>query len=130
MKLKKPQLFSVGAKAEKGNRNIRLASTDKVLIKIPHADGKHEWLEAGVKFGRKHLPIVEELIRGNHSYGATIVIREKRGRRSFYLHLHIPLELYVKHMGKCSETRIVGHFAGFDFNPDRICMVIIEGMAL
>jgi len=29
-------------------------------------------------------------------------------------------------MRKESKAKIVGYFAGFDFNPDRICMVIID----
>ena len=49
MKLRKPLLYSVGSRHEKGNRNIKLISTDKVLIKIPHADGKHDWIEASAK---------------------------------------------------------------------------------
>ena len=43
VKLTKPQLYSVGKSNEKGNRNVRFVSTDKVLIKIPHANGKHEF---------------------------------------------------------------------------------------
>lgn len=128
LRLKKPQLFSVGCKHKsvKGNRNIRLASTSKVLIKIPHADGKHEWIEARMKIGSKHLPIVEELITTGYGYGATITLKEKRGKRRFYIHLHIPLRLYVKYMKKESKAKITSYIAGFDFNPDRVCMVIID----
>jgi len=127
LKLKKPQLFSVGARAEKGNRNIRLVATDRVLIKIPHADGKHEWIEAEVRFGEECLPLIQELINGNYSYGASIVTKERKNReQELYLHLHVPLELYNKYMRKESRAKLVGHVAGFDFNPDRVCMVIID----
>ncbi|MHC1628892.1 MAG: hypothetical protein ACXQTI_08695, partial [Candidatus Nezhaarchaeales archaeon] len=77
IKLRKPLLYSVGAKYEKGNRNIKLISTDKVLIKIPHADGKHEWIEASVRFGEKYLPLLQELISSDYSYGAGITIKLK-----------------------------------------------------
>ena len=50
LKLKKPQLFSVGGKSEKGNRNIRFLSTDTLKIKIPSATGKHRWMLAKVRF--------------------------------------------------------------------------------
>jgi len=45
LKLRKPQLYSVGESNEKGNRNVRFVSTDSVLIKIPHTDGKHEFVK-------------------------------------------------------------------------------------
>lgn len=128
LRLRKPQLFSVGCKHKsvKGNRNIKLVSTSKVLIKIPHANGKHEWIEAKIKIGPKHLPIVKELITNGYGYGATISLKEKRRKWRFYVHLHIPLELYVKHMKKESKAKISDYIAGFDFNPDRVCMVIID----
>ncbi len=77
LKLRKPQLFSIGSRDEKGNRNIKLVSTSEVLIKIPHANGKHTWVKAKVKFGEKHIPIVRELTTGNYSYGASIVLKNK-----------------------------------------------------
>lgn len=123
LKLKKSQLFSVGSKDERGNRNVKLISTSDVLIKIPHANGKHGWIKAEVKFGKQHLPIISELISGEYSYGASIVIKNEK----LYLHLHIPLELYAKYeKKKKAKNKIVGHIAGFDFNPDRICMVIVD----
>jgi IS605 OrfB family transposase len=122
LKLKKPQLYSVGVKAEKGNRNIRLMSTEIVLIKIPSATGKHRWLKAKVKFGRKHIPIIQELTNSNISYGAGICTKDSK----LILYINIPLELYVKYMRKESKTKITEHIAGFDFNPDRINMVIID----
>jgi len=122
LKLKKPQLFSVGSKDEKGNRNIKFISTDTVKIKIPSATGKHRWITAKVKFGRNHIPIIQELTTSNITYSAGIYL--KNG--DFEIHVNIPLELYTKYMRKKSRSKIVGYVAGFDFNPDRICMVIID----
>jgi len=67
LKLRKPQLFSVGSRDEKGNRNIKLVSTSEVLIKIPHATGEHSWLKARVKFGEKsaYSSIGEKLVVEN-----------------------------------------------------------------
>jgi len=42
------------------------------------------------------------------------------------IHVNVPLELYLKYMRKESKSAPTGHFAGFDFNPDRVCMVIID----
>jgi len=128
LKLTKPQLFSVGCSGnmEKGNRNIRLISTDKVLVKIPHADGKHEWLELKTKFGKKYLDLVSKLISEEYSYGASIVLKEENGKINFFLHISIPIDLYVQFFKKSSRNKIVGYIAGFDFNSDRINMVIIN----
>lgn len=41
------------------------------------------------------------------------------------LHVSIPLELYQKYLSRVSQFHNPrGHIAGFDFNPDRINMVI------
>ena len=58
----------------------------------------------------------------NITYGAGIYLKN----RCFEIHVNVPLELYAKYMGKKSKTKIAGHIAGFDFNPDRVCMVIID----
>jgi len=123
--LKKPQLYSVGKGCEKGNRNIRLVSVDKVLIKIPHADGRHEWVECKVKFNSRHIPIVEELIKLaeiDTPYSASVVLRKQR----YYLHLHIPLDLYANYIAKVKVSTKAHLIAGFDVNPDRVCMVIVD----
>ena len=69
LKLRKPQLFSVGSRDEKGNRNIKIRDASEVLIKIPHADGKHSWLKGRVIFSKKYLLIVKELTTSNYNYG-------------------------------------------------------------
>lgn len=123
--LKKPQLYSIGRGCEKGNRNIRLASVDRVLIKIPHANGRHEWLEARVKFPSRYIPLVEEAIRlaeNGSPYSASVVLSKGK----YYLHLHIPLELYANHTAKVKVSDKARLTAGFDINPDRICMVIVD----
>ncbi len=135
IKLRKPLLYSVGATIEKGNRNIRIIATDKILIKIPHADGKHEWIEAKVKFGRKYFTIIKELVSGNYSYGAGVTIKLRSGnedwrktfRNMMFLYLNIPLELYLKYFEKKVKVRPNNKlFAGFDFNVDRINMAIVD----
>ena len=122
LKLRRPQLFSVGSRDEGGNRNIKLDATDTVRIKIPSASGRHRWITAKAQFSKKHLPIIQELVNARTSYGAGIYL--KNGR--FEIHVNVPLELYVKHMRKKTRAKVADHFAGFDFNPDRICMVIID----
>ena len=121
LKLKKPQLYSVGKGMENGNRNIRLHSTDRVMIKIPSATGRHRWITAGVRFGKRYLPIIEELVNGGIPYGAGVYLKDGR----LELHVSIPLELYADRLRKTRErVKPAGHIASFDFNPDRICMVI------
>ena len=134
IKLRKPLLYSVGAKLEKGNRNIRLVSTDRVLIKVPHADGKHEWIEARVRFGAKYIPLIQELTAGNYTYGAGVTIKMRKKsddwRRSLsklYLYVNVPESLYLKYFRKPVKCEGREFAAGFDFNVDRINMVVIDG---
>ncbi len=102
LKLKKPQLFSVGSRDEKGNRNIKFESTDRVRIKVPSATGRHRWITAKTRFSKKHLPIIQELINSNTPYGAGIYL--KNGK--FEIHINVPLKLYVKHLGKPSKAGV------------------------
>ena len=123
LKLKKPQLFSVGKRNEKGNRNIRLVSADIVKIKIPSSTGQHRWIVAKVRFGSRYLEVIKELVNAQFPYGAGIYL--KNGRME--LHVNVPLELYVEHLSKIfrhHNSRV--HVASFDFNSDRICMVIVS----
>ena len=123
LKLKKPQLYSVGKVCEKGNRNIRLLTTDVVQVKIPSASGRHKWVECKVVFGEKYTPIIQELLNGNYSYSADIV--GKNGK--LYLHVAVPIELYAKHDTTHQKiTEKHRYIAGFDLNSDRINMVIIN----
>ncbi len=125
LNLRKPQLYSIGKGCEKGNRNIRLTAIDRVKIKIPHAGGKHEWVEARVKFSPRHIALVDELIRLAEKglpYSASVVLNNNK----YYLHIHLPLRLYAKHTAKTRVTAKARLVAGFDINPDRICMVIVD----
>ena len=123
LKLKKPQLYSVGSSDEDGNRNIKFVDTNLVKIKIPSSNGRHRWILCRVKFGRKHISIVRELIERKASYGAGISL--KNGK--FLLYVNIPSEIYCRRLRKDIKSNAKPkYFAGFDFNADRINMVIID----
>jgi hypothetical protein len=134
IKLRKPQLYSVGSSDEKGNRNIKLVETNRVLIKIPHEAGSHEWAEYKVLFGKRHIPIIKELVSGYYTYGAGVSIRVKESedwrdvwRKRLILYTNIPINLYIKYMeGTTTSISSNTLLAGFDFNVDRICMAIID----
>lgn len=53
-----------------------------------------------VLFGKQYIPLVSELIekslRKELSYTAKIVFRDGE----IYLHISVPIELYLKHFGK------------------------------
>ena len=123
LKLRKKFLFSVGKSAEKGNRNIRLIPSDNcfiVKIKVPHADGRHEWIECKAKFGKRYISLLKKLSEENVSYGVEI-------GEDYKIHVYVPLELYTKYLGKkISRKGKSLHIAGFDLNVDRINMVIIN----
>lgn len=126
LKLRKPQLYSVGKSNEKGNRNVRFVSTDRVLIKIPHADGRHEFVEFKVKFGKRHIPIVRELI--NPEFPISIGVKVDEG--NFYVYVSIPMEIYKKYLPVSSCSTNSKYIASFDLNSDRICMVIVDKRGL
>lgn len=120
LRLKKPQLYSIGKACEKGNRNIHLTSSDEALVKIPHADGKHEWVRCSVRFGKKHIPTIRELINAGFPYSCGIVLNNGK----FYLHVTVPLEIMLKHDSHPKASAKSEYIAGFDLNSDRINMVI------
>ena len=92
-------------------------------IKIPSANGKHRWISCKVNFGRKHIPIIRELIERGVSYSASVSLKED----GFFLYVNIPLKIYAEKMRKNVKSNVKPkYFAGFDFNSDRINMVIID----
>ena len=121
IRVKKLFIASEGEASRFGNRNIRFETTSTVKVKYPH-DGS--WLTFKACVGEKYLPIIKELIelakQKRISYSARIVFRSGR----IYLHLSIPIELYLKHhiKGRARGSLI----AGFDLNSDRINMMIID----
>lgn len=121
IKIKKLFIVSEGEASRLGNRNIRLESTNVVKIKYPY-DGS--WLIFRALFGEEYLPLVAELAelakQKKTSYGARAVFRDGKA----YLHLSVPLELYLKHFRKGDARGDL--VAGFDLNSDRINMVIVD----
>ena len=120
LKLKHPLLFSIGkgAKRENGNRNIQIEG-ERIRIKIPHADGKHEWIEGRIKTSERYLPILKEL--KNYSYSAGIYLKGCE----YYVYLNIPIELYAIER-KESVHEDASHIASFDINSDRINCVLLR----
>jgi len=118
--VKKLFVASRGFSANKGNRNIRLESTDMVYVNIL----KERWIRFKVSFGEKYVPLVKELVElaksRKNSYSAKVVFRNGR----IYLHLSVPIELYLKYFrrGEAKGDLI----AGFDLNSNRINMVIVD----
>jgi hypothetical protein len=131
--LRKPQLYSLGSSDEKGNRNIKFVETNRVLIKIPCDVGGHEWIECRVVFGEKYISIINELISGYYTYGAGVSIKVRKSedwrdvwKRRLILYLNVPINLYVKYMGSTNASSNALLWAGFDFNVDRVCVVITD----
>jgi len=127
IKIKKLFIASKGNSIYKGNRNIRLVDTNKLLVSY-HLNGKlgryHNWIECEVRFGEKYLGLVNEVIEKavnkELSYNARIIFRDGR----IYLHLSIPIELYLKYFRK--GYAYGNNIACFDLNSDRINMVIMD----
>jgi len=119
LSLKKALLFSLGRRAEGGNRNIKIEG-ERIRIKIPHANGKHEWIEGKLRTQNRYKPILEEL--KNYSYSAGIAMNN--GGYSVYISL--PVELYAKISGKKQVRFDAKHIAAFDLNSDRINMTLLR----
>ncbi|OYT44234.1 MAG: transposase [Desulfurococcales archaeon ex4484_42] len=122
LKIKVRKLFvaSRGFTSNKGNRNIRLLSTSELQVNIPWKG----WVKYRALFGKRYIPIVRELaekaLSKRMSYTARIVFRNGK----IYLHLTVPIELYLKYLKKGEAKG--GLIAGFDLNSDRINMVIVD----
>jgi IS605 OrfB family transposase len=121
IEVKKLFIVSEGESSRLGNRNVRLEDTCLVKVKYPY-DGS--WITLRAEFGEKYLQLLRELVdsakQKKLSYTARIVFREG----DIYLHLSIPIQLYLKYFKK-GEAR--GQLiAGFDLNSDRTNLVIID----
>ncbi|MEM1794024.1 MAG: hypothetical protein QXV30_03425, partial [Desulfurococcaceae archaeon] len=121
IEIRKLFVVSEGEASRQGNRNVRLDDSSSIRIKYPY-DGS--WLSFRTRFGENYIPLVRELSElaksRKCSYGARIVFRSGR----IYLHLSIPIELYLKYFRKGeARGRLI---AGFDLNSDRVNMIIVD----
>ena len=117
-------IISRGFASNKGNRNIRLLSTNELQVNIP----RKGWIRFKVVFGEQYIPLINELVKKalskELSYTAKIVFRNGR----IYFHVSVPIELYLKHFSKGrAKGKLV---AGFDLNSDRINMVIVDKLGI
>ena len=121
LSLKKPLLFSLGKGAgrEGGNRNIRIEG-ERIMIKIPHVNGKHEWIEGELRIHKKYKPVLGEL--RNYSYSAGIAMNNG----SYSIYINLPVELYAKISDKKRVHSDAEHIASFDLNSDRINMALLR----
>jgi len=120
--IKKKWVASRGGVTWRGNLNIKLISTDRVLVRYYNG----EWLEFKMRFGEKYLSLINELIElasyKRISYGITISFRKGRS----YIHVEVPLWLYLKHFSS-PKPKGYGLIAGFDINSDRLNVVVLSG---
>ena len=121
VEVRKLFIVSGGESSRLGNRNVRLEDINLVKVKYPY-DGS--WIQLRAKFGEKHLPLLRELVelakQKKASYNARIVFRSGK----IYLHLSVPIQLYLKHFKKGDAYGEL--IAGFDLNSDRVNLVIID----
>ena len=126
IEVRKLFIVSEGEASRLGNRNVKFEGTDIIKVKYPY-DGS--WLSLRAEFGGEQLPLVKELVdlaeRRRISYRTEIVFRSGK----VYLHLSIPIELYLKHLGRGRGRRGRGGLvAGIDLNSDRVCMVVVDSL--
>ncbi len=122
--IKRKWIASRGGVTWRGNLNIKLLSTDKVLIRYYNG----EWLRFKVCFGKKYLSLINELIelanQRKISYGVSISFKYSK----LYIHVEVPLQLYLKYFST-PKPNGYGLFAGFDLNSDRLNVVVIDADA-
>lgn len=120
--VKKPFLISSGDKSRAGNRNIRLLDASVLGVLYPF-EGRGEFLRFSVRFPRKFVPLVEELIeqaeRGEISYGAAISLKS-----GLVAHINVPLDLWLKYRRK-KRKPLGSNIASVDINSDRTNLVVI-----
>jgi len=119
--IRKLFIVSDGESSRLGNRNIRLEDTGLVKVKYPY---EGSWLVFRAQFEEEHTPLLRELVelakQKRASYRAKIVFRDGKA----YLHVSVPIELYLKHFKKGEAKGSL--IAGFDLNSDRINLAIID----
>ncbi len=124
VKIRKLFVVSRGFTSNKGNRNIRLLSTNELQVNVPWRG----WIKFKVVFGKQYIPLVKELVEKalskKLSYTARIVFRNGR----IYLHVSVPIKLYLKYFSRGRARG--GLIAGFDLNSDRINMVIVDNQGI
>jgi len=120
--IKKKWIASRGGVTWRGNLNIKLTSTNKVLVRYYNS----EWLEFKVAFGERYLSLIKELVKlakqKKISYGVTISFRNGK----LYIHIEIPIWLYLKYFSQ-PKSKGYGLIAGFDLNSDRLNVIVING---
>jgi len=122
IKIKKLFIESKGrACGVKGNQNIRLLSTDKLMIRYPF---KKLWIECDVRFGEEYLPLIRYIIKKANdeilSYNGKILFRDGK----MYLHISVPIYLYGAFFNR--GVAFGKNIASFDLNSDRVNMVIVD----
>jgi len=97
VEIRKLFIVSEGESSRLGSRNIRLEDTSVVKIRYPY-DGS--WIQLKAVFGEEYLPLLRELVelakQKRVSYNARIAIRNS----GVYIHISIPIQLYLKHFKK------------------------------
>ncbi len=131
LKIKVRKLFiaSKGEAIFKGNGNIKLLTSSKLIVSY-NFSGKHgphnNWIQCSVKFGEEYLSLIDGLIdhaqKQELSYMAKMLFRNGK----MYLHVSVPTELYIKYFRKVDEEPNGSNIASFDLNSDRINMVIVD----
>jgi IS605 OrfB family transposase len=120
-KIKKLFIASKGRANFKGNQNIRLLATDKLIVRYPF---KRLWIECSVRFGGEYLPLIRYIVNKaldmRLSYSAKIIFRNGK----IYLHLSVPTWIYIEYFRK--GHALGNNIASFDLNSDRINMVIVD----
>ena len=122
IEIRKIWIASRGGVTWRENLNIKLVSTNKVLVRYYGSD----WLEFEAKFGRKYVPLINKLIRLAYqkkiSYGVAISFSNSEA----FIHVEAPIWLFLKHF---STPKQKGYelVAGFDINSDRINAIVIDG---
>jgi len=114
-------IASRGGITWKGNLNVRLVSTDRVMVRYYNG----EWLEFKTRFGKKYIPLLNELIELSNqkkmSYGIAISFRNDK----VYVHVEVPMWLYLKYFST-PRQKGYGLIAGFDINSERLNVVVIN----
>jgi len=128
VKIKKLFIESKGRADKRGNQNIRLISTDELIVSYNFngKSGKHKnWIKCDVRFGEEYLPLIEYIIKKANKkkmpYTVRILIKNRRDIR---IHISIPTSLYTAFFSK--GVAYGDNIASFDLNSDRINMIIVD----
>ena len=121
---------SIGDRLDKGNRNIRLSSSNEVEVVVFTENYGIERVKVNIKSLKAHAEILRELYElGSNKllgYNAKCIIRDIiKNKALVEFQFIVPVEVYLKHR-RVHDKPMGRNIGAIDWNSDRANLVIVS----